>query len=113
MFSYRGTSTYIQVVDSALTYPQYQDTPEGKAVQLVKSGADDLRCFPAIQSGDVYMAAIIRISAPKSSTSADYFLALGDGGASNMYARIYAKSNDTKDKVTFGIGKYSEFRKFW
>lgn len=107
-FSYSGTSTYIQVVDSALTYPQYQDTPEGKAVQLVKSGADDLRCFPAIQSGDVYMAAIIRISAPKSNTSADYFLALGDGGKSNMYARIYAKSNDTKDKVTFGIGKYSE-----
>ena len=89
-FSYSGTSTYIQVVDSALTYPQYQDTPEGKAVQLVKSGADDLRCFPAIQSGDVYMAAIIRISAPNSKTSADYFLALGDGGASNMYARIYA-----------------------
>ena len=107
-FSYSGSTPYIQVVDSALTYPQYQDTPEGKAVQLVKSGADDLRCFPAIQSGDVYMAAIIRISAPKSKTSADYFLALGDGGASNMYARIYAKSNDTKDKVTFGIGKYSE-----
>lgn len=107
-FEFSAGSSNIEVVDSALTYPQYQDTPEGKAVQLAKNGADDLRCFPTIQSGNVYMAAIIRISAPKESTIADCFLTLGNGESSDMYARIYAKSNATKDKVKFGISKSNE-----
>lgn len=120
-YSFSGTSNYISVVEGSLSYAGYAEAA-GKKVELVGSGADDLRQFAPITSGKVYVAAIINVDSLKqfSSTASgtitangDYFLAMGDAGNSKMYARLYARSvkeegAETYTKIQLGIAKYSE-----
>ena len=120
-YSFNGTSNYISVVEGSLSYEGYAEAA-GKKVELVGSGADDLRQFAPITSGKVYVAAIINVDSLKqfSSTASgtitangDYFLAMGDAGNSKMYARLYARSvkeegAETYTKIQLGIAKYSE-----
>ena len=120
-YSFSGTSNYISVVEGSLSYAGYAEAA-GKKVELVGSGADDLRQFAPITSGKVYVAAIINVDSLKqfSSTASgtitangDYFLAMGDAGNSEMYARLYARSvkeegAETYTKIQLGIAKYSE-----
>lgn len=120
-YSFNGTSNYISVVEGSLSYAGYAEAA-GKKVELVGSGADDLRQFAPITSGKVYVAAIINVDSLKqfSSTASgtitangDYFLAMGDASNSNMYARLYARSvkeegQDTYTKLQLGIAKYGE-----
>lgn len=120
-YSFSGTSNYISVVEGSLSYAGYAEAA-GKKVELVGSGADDLRQFAPITSGKVYVAAIINVDSLKqfSSTASgtitangDYFLAMGDAGNSRMYARLYARSvkeegAETYTKIQLGIAKYSE-----
>ena len=123
-YSFSGSSNYISVVEGSLSYEGYAEAA-GKKVELLGSGADDLRQFAPITSGKVYVGAIINIDSLKqysSGTSSivvaarnngDYFLAMGDAGNSNMYARLYARSvkeegAETYTKIQLGIAKYSE-----
>lgn len=120
-YSFNGTSNYISVVEGSLSYEGYAEAA-GKKVELLGDGADDLRQFAPITSGKVYVAAIINVDSLKqfSSTASgtirangDYFLAMGDAGNSNMYARLYARSvkeegAETYTKIQLGIAKYSE-----
>lgn len=87
-------STDIQVVEGTLSYPNYVTTGIGnKAYMQGGSGKyRDLRQFNQINTGKVYVAAIINVEKLKTATTADYFLALGDMTSSNMYARIYTSS---------------------
>ncbi len=120
-YSFSGSSNYISVVEGSLSYEGYAEAA-GKKVELLGDGADDLRQFAPITSGKVYVAAIINVDSLKqfSSTASgtiiangDYFLAMGDAGNSNMYARLYARSvkeegAETYTKIQLGIAKYSE-----
>lgn len=64
------------------------------AVTLTTNGQDVNRPFtPAITSGSVFLSAVITVSTAQA--TGDYFLHLGDGGASNFYGRLYAKSSGT------------------
>lgn len=57
----------VQVIDNALTYPDYQDKAVGKAVHLtqVASGEDLMRAVSetAISSGKVYLSALVKVNA--------------------------------------------------
>lgn len=111
-WSYSGSSNYIQVAEGTLSFPGYATSGKGNKAYLGTSGADDLRQFTKeYTSGKVYLAAIVNVETVKSSATADYCLALGDAGASNMYARLYTKSVKEDDQWTgfhFGVSKYSE-----
>ncbi len=111
-WSYSGSSNYIQVAEGTLSFPGYATFGKGNKAYLGTSGADDLRQFTKeYTSGKVYLAAIVNVETVKSSATADYCLALGDAGASNMYARLYTKSVKEDDQWTgfhFGVSKYSE-----
>lgn len=114
-FSGDGTATTaIQVVEGTLSYPGYVSEGKGKQVKMSNGYiADDLRQFNAISSGKVYAAAIINIDAFKESTSNDYFLALGDASASDMWARLYIQGIKNTDTGVFtgyklGITKFNE-----
>lgn len=103
----------IQVVEGTLSYPNYVTTGIGnKAYMLGGSGKyKDLRQFKQINTGKVYVAAIINVEKLKTTTTADYFLALGDMTSSNMYARIYTSSVKEGDEWTgfkLGIQKNNE-----
>lgn len=66
----------VQVIDNALTYPDYQDKAVGKAVHLtqVASGEDLMRAVSetAISSGKVYLSALVKVNAVADD---QYFLA--------------------------------------
>lgn len=111
-WSYSGSSNYIQVAEGSLSFPGYATTGKGNKAYLGTSGADDFRQFAKeYTSGKVYLAAIVNVEAVKASATADYCLSLGDASPSNMYARLYTKSEKEGDEWTgfrFGVSKYSE-----
>lgn len=100
-------STDIKVVDGSLAYPNYVTTGIGRKA-FMQGGSDkykDLRQFKSINTGRVYVAAIINVETLKTATTADYFLALGDMTASNMYARIYTSSvKEGEEWIGFKLG---------
>lgn len=121
-WSYSGTSNYIQVVEGSLSYDGYA-TAAGNKVELLGNGADDFRQFTPITSGKVYVAAIINVDSLKqygtgttaetARNNGDYFLAMGNGTTSGMYARLYARSVkeegvDTYTKLQLGVAKVNE-----
>lgn len=60
-------------------------------VSLTTAGQDVRRVFsPAVTIDSVYLTATFTVGAAQA--AGDYFIHLGDGGTSNFYARIYAKS---------------------
>lgn len=100
-------STDIKVVDGSLAYPNYVTTGIGRKafMQGGSSKYKDLRQFKSINTGRVYVAAIINVETLKTVTTADYFLALGDMTASNMYARIYTSSvKEGEEWIGFKLG---------
>lgn len=112
-FWFLSGSTDIQVVDGSLAFPNYVPTGIGKKAYLQGGSGKykDLRQFKSINTGHVYVAAIINVQTLKTATTADYFLALGDMTASNMYARIYTSSVQEGDNWTgfkLGIQKNNE-----
>lgn len=114
-FSGDGTATTaIQIVEGTLSYSGYVSESTGKQVKMSNGFiADDLRQFNSISSGKIYAAAIINIDAFKESTSNDYFLALGDASASDMWARLYIQGVKDNNTGTFtgyklGITKFNE-----
>lgn len=112
-FWFISGSTDIQVVDGSLAFPNYVPTGIGKKAYLQGGSGKykDLRQFKSINTGHVYVAAIINVQTLKANTAADYFLALGDMTASNMYARIYTSSVKEGEEWTgfkLGIQKNNE-----
>ena len=110
-YSFSGDKNYIQVVEGSLSYAGYVTTGTGNKAELVGNGADDLRQFTKINSGKVYAAAIINVDSLKPSTTADYFMALGDASNNIMYARLNIQSVQTGDAYTgfkLGIAKNAE-----
>ena len=121
-WSYSGSNNYIQVVEGSLSYDGYA-TAAGNKVELLGNGADDFRQFSPITSGKVYVAAIINVDSLKqygtgntaetAKNNGDYFLAMGNGTTSGMYARLYARSvkeegASTYTKLQLGIAKVNE-----
>lgn len=94
----------IQVVDTALTYAGYQDTPEGKAVRIGNSGEDLYKEFTAVSSGTVYLSALVNLNQVQSSANqGEYFLHFGEGGGSSIFSgRLMAKRSEN-DKIMLGI----------
>jgi trimeric autotransporter adhesin len=67
------------------------NTATNGKVGLVATGQDVNRVFtPVINAGSVWLKATINVTS--AAATGDYFLHLGDGGASNFNARIYARS---------------------
>lgn len=60
-------------------------------VPLTTTGQDVNRTFAALASDSAFLSADFTISAAQA--TGDYFIHLGDGGSSNFYGRVYAKSS--------------------
>lgn len=106
----------VQVIDNALTYPDYQDKAVGKAVHLtqVASGEDLMRAVSetAISSGKVYLSALVKVNAVADD---QYFLAFIQPTSAGIVdkktppenTRLIASKGSADDKFVFKISRNS------
>lgn len=106
----------VQVIDNALTYPDYQDKAVGKAVHLtqVASGEDLMRAVSetAITSGKVYLSALVKVNAVADD---QYFLAfiqptsagIVDKKTPSENTRLIASKGSADGKFVFKISRNS------
>lgn len=73
-------------------------------VRLASTGQDVNRPFAAQTTGSIYMSASVTITTVG---AFDYFMHLGDGGASNFGARIYARTGTGANTVQFALSTSS------
>lgn len=106
----------VQVIDNALTYPDYQDKAVGKTVQLtqVASGEDLMRAVSetAISSGKVYLSALVKVNAVADD---QYFLAFIQPTSAGIVdkktppenTRLIASKGSADGKFVFKISRNS------
>ena len=106
----------MQVIDNALTYPDYQDKAVGKAVHLtqVASGEDLMRAVSetAISSGKVYLSALVKVNAVADD---QYFLAFIQPTSAGIVdkktppenTRLIASKGSADGKFMFKISRNS------
>lgn len=106
----------VQVIDNALTYPDYQDKAVGKAVHLtqVASGEDLMRAVSetAISSGKVYLSALVKVNA---AADDQYFLAFIQPTSAGIVdkktppenTRLIASKGSVDGKFVFKISRNS------
>lgn len=106
----------VQVIDNALTYPDYQDKAVGKAVHLtqVASGEDLMRAVSetAISSGKVYLSALVKVNAVADD---QYFLAFIQPSSAGIVdkktplenTRLIASKGSADGKFVFKISRNS------
>lgn len=106
----------MQVIDNALTYPDYQDKAVGKAVHLtqVASGEDLMRAVSetAITSGKVYLSALVKVNAVADD---QYFLAFIQPTSAGIVdkktppenTRLIASKGSADGKFVFKISRNS------
>lgn len=106
----------VQVIDNALTYPDYQDKAVGKAVHLtqVASGEDLMRAVSetAISSGKVYLSALVKVNAAADN---QYFLAFIQPTSAGIVdkktppenTRLIASKGSADGKFVFKISRNS------
>lgn len=106
----------VQVIDNALTYPDYQDKAVGKAVHLtqVASGEDLMRAVSetAISSGKVYLSALVKVNAVADD---QYFLAFIQPTSAGIVdkktppenTRLIASKGSADSKFVFKISRNS------
>lgn len=101
-----GSSNFISVVDTNLTYVGYCPNAVGKAARYKSSSCIDFRQFDAINSGSVYLSALINIHKVNSG-KVGQILALASGNASsNQYGRLIVKT--VEGGYQLGVAKYTE-----
>lgn len=106
----------VQVIDNALTYPDYQDKAVGKAVHLTQmaSGEDLMRVVSetAISSGKVYLSALVKVNAVADN---QYFLAFIQPTSAGIVdkktppenTRLIASKGSADGKFVFKISRNS------
>ena len=106
----------VQVIDNALTYPDYQDKAVGKAVHLTQmaSGEDLMRAVSetAISSGKVYLSALVKVNAVADN---QYFLAFIQPTSAGIVdkktppenTRLIASKGSADGKFVFKISRNS------
>lgn len=106
----------VQVIDNALTYPDYQDKAVGKAVHLTQvASGEDLMCAvseTAISSGKVYLSALVKVNAVADD---QYFLAFIQPTSAGIVdkktppenTRLIASKGSADGKFVFKISRNS------
>lgn len=103
-----GTNTLLQVADTNLTYANYCSKATGKAVIIAAKGYKTGRQFAKIESGSVFVSALIKINTLQSSDGTkEYFLYMTpDISGSQAFARLHTKKD--ADGYYLGIAKFGE-----
>lgn len=95
-------TTPATIQSAAMTYPGYPSSGIGNAVAMGTAGEDVSKVFAVQNTGSVYAAVMINVSA--SQVNGDYFFHLVDGPitGNSFKGRLFVKKDATA--ATFGIG---------
>lgn len=102
----------LQVIEQGLTYADYQDEAVGGAATFVSNGQDAyLPLGRNITSGDVYVSALVNLSAVQTGT---YFFgfAQAEAASTNMRGKLFAKKSDN-GKVQLGVSQQANSLKHY
>lgn len=101
-----GTSTNLYVAENSLIMANYCPEATGKSVQYSSGSCINYRTFESINTGALYMSALINLKSVASGKVGPIF-ALGSGNASSkQYGRVIAKT--VEGGYQLGIAKYTE-----
>lgn len=101
--AHNGTTNFITVTASSITYTNYPSSGIGAEVTLGSSGEDDNRAFTQQSSGTVYASALVNVTS--TSTTGDYFFHFGTTSlTSDLKGRVFVKK-DASNNLYFGISK--------
>lgn len=97
-----GVNT-LNIIDDALTHPEYQKDAIGKSLQTrILTGQKAIVSF-APQTKTIYLSALIRVDSIKGS-SADYFLGFTSGEQNApQFGKLYIKGDSEIGKYTLGV----------
>lgn len=101
-----GTNTIVTDV-AGLAYTSYEGSNVGLSAKLTTSGEDDNKAFTSQNSGKVYLAFMVKVTA--ANTAGDYAINLcqvSGASASGFYGRVFTK-RDASNNLAFGISKIS------
>ena len=95
----------IAVVSPGLTFSGYYGSGIGNAAAMITSGEDVNRGFVSQNTGSIYVAFLVNISA--ATTGGDYFIHFtqtAGGSAAGFFTRVFAR-RDAENNLAFGISK--------
>lgn len=105
---FSGSGSPAAYLPTGLSFTGYAGSNVGGAI-VSENGSgsrkDYERSFPTVNSGVVYAAQLINVSA--SNTTADFFLGLRAPGSGSYYNRINVKDDGSGSHPVFGVGKSS------
>lgn len=110
---FSGSGNPAAYLPTGLSFTGYAGSNVGGAI-VSENGSgsrkDYERSFPTVNSGVVYAAQLINVSA--SNTSADFFVGFRAPGSNSYYNRLYVKDDGSGSHPVFGIGKSSSTTDF-
>ena len=105
--NHSGTSNFIPVSNTNLSYPGYP-TNGGYSAQLLATGEDVNRAFATQYTGSVYAAFLVNVSDAKE--TGDYFLHLGQETlGSNFRPKVFINKETGTNNFRFGITKGANY----
>lgn len=111
-----GTGNPVKYIGTSLSYPGYNSSGVGGAAGftfMTASAEDAHRNTQTINSGNVYVSFLLRMSAPGNSTG-DYFFHIMDTTFITAFrARIYIRSSTPANTFNIGINKGSSATPTW
>ena len=102
--SHSGTSNFISVSSSTISYPGYQSSGIGNEVTINTTGQDVNKAFSSRNSGSVYASFIIKVDTAK--TTGDYFAhfaATSGSSVSTFSSRVWVKKDASTANFAFGF----------
>lgn len=100
------TTNALTIATGNLTYTNYASSNIGNYLPVASSGQDAYKAFTTQNSGSVYTAFLLNISA--ANTTGDYFFSYEPVGGNTSYtARLFAKK-DASNNIAFGVSKATE-----
>jgi len=119
---YTGSkTTYIQVIDTALTAKNYCSKKSGNAIQLKGATNTDVRAFTRVETTttktpkSLYYSALVNVRALKSSTSKEVLITLTDASVTSgyCYAELRFLNNYNDNSYQLGVTKANEVGVRW
>jgi len=98
-----GGGTNAQATSApSLSYSGYASSGIGNGVGMTTSGEDDYRSFTGVSSGNVYLSALVNVSA--SQTAGDYFLHFNATPITSAFqGRVFVRKDPSSTNFEFGI----------
>ena len=109
--AFSNTAAPIQITEVSLSYPGYQETASGKAVELTNTslGEDAKKTFSETPIANIYYSALVQFKESAIEAGKEtYFISTFKAGKTTEFAKVYVKQGSDANKVILGISRNSD-----